>query len=258
MVYVKKVWVDVPEGTVPPVGAPLLDAANLDHIEQGIVDEETGRVAGDLANSTAVTAEAVTARAAETANASAITAEAATARAAETAKLAKASNLSDVADPGTSKLNLKVPVLVSVRAVATANVALTGLQTVDTVVLADGAQVLLAGQSTASQNGPWVAHSGAWTRPTDFAGGAALTHGRTILVTGGSAANAGAVWALTATLPCTIDTTAQTWKLASSAVSSVAGRTGAVTLAEADVSGLVAHLAALSRTTRVAKRMLFR
>ncbi len=36
----------------------------------------------------------------------------------------------------------------------------------------DGDRVLLRYQTNAAQNGIWVAHSGAWTRPTDFAAGA--------------------------------------------------------------------------------------
>ena len=62
----------------------------------------------------------------------------------------------------------------SVTAVSTTNIAsLSGLATtVDSILLsADGKRVLLAGQTTASQNGIWVVHSGAWTRPTDMAAG---------------------------------------------------------------------------------------
>ena len=56
-----------------------------------------------------------------------------------------------------------------VVAVATTNIAtLSGTSTVvDGVTLGTaGQRVLLTGQTTASQNGPWVIASGAWTRPT--------------------------------------------------------------------------------------------
>lgn len=59
----------------------------------------------------------------------------------------------------------------SCRAISTSNIAsLSGLaQTIDGVAIdTDGYRVLLNGQSTGSQNGIWVAHSGAWTRPDDF------------------------------------------------------------------------------------------
>jgi len=45
MGYVKTVWVDVQPGT-DPGAAPQLDADNLTHLEQGIVDEETARIRG--------------------------------------------------------------------------------------------------------------------------------------------------------------------------------------------------------------------
>lgn len=57
----------------------------------------------------------------------------------------------------------------SVVAVSTSNIAtMSGLTTaVDGITLGTvGMRVLLVGQTTASQNGPWVIQSSAWTRPT--------------------------------------------------------------------------------------------
>jgi hypothetical protein len=48
---------------------------------------------------------------------------------------------------------------------------LSGLQTIDSVTLVDADRVLLINQTTDTENGLWVAHAGAWTRPTDFASG---------------------------------------------------------------------------------------
>lgn len=61
----------------------------------------------------------------------------------------------------------------NVRAFSTSNVAaLTGLGALGGVgSFTDGQRVGLGGQSTATQNGIWVVHVGAWTRPTDFATG---------------------------------------------------------------------------------------
>jgi phage-related tail fiber protein len=55
----------------------------------------------------------------------------------------------------------------SVRVVATSNIALTGLQTIDGVTLIAGDRVLAQNNTTASQNGVYVVASGAWTRATD-------------------------------------------------------------------------------------------
>jgi hypothetical protein len=85
-----------------------------------------------------------------------------------------------------------------VRAVATSNIAsLSGLATtVDGVAFtSDGMRVGLVAQSTASQNGPWVVHAGAWTRPTDFATGAAAS-GATFIAIGGTL-GAGSGWVCT-------------------------------------------------------------
>ena len=64
----------------------------------------------------------------------------------------------------------------NVRAYTTTNVAsLSGLGAVAGSGIAsftDGQRIGLGGQTTGTQNGIWVVHSGAWTRPADFATGA--------------------------------------------------------------------------------------
>ena len=50
----------------------------------------------------------------------------------------------------------------------TANIALTGLQTIDGVAVTAGMIVLVKNQTTASQNGLYTVASGAWTRATDM------------------------------------------------------------------------------------------
>ena len=54
-----------------------------------------------------------------------------------------------------------------IRAVSTTAIqALEGFQTVDGVESIEGDPVLLTGQPNGRQNGPWIVHQGAWTRPT--------------------------------------------------------------------------------------------
>lgn len=55
----------------------------------------------------------------------------------------------------------------SVRAIAIANIALTGTQTIDGVVLVAGDRVLVTAQTTGSQNGVYVVAAGAWSRAVD-------------------------------------------------------------------------------------------
>ncbi len=55
----------------------------------------------------------------------------------------------------------------SVRAATTANITLSGTQTIDGVSLAVNDRVLVKNQNTAAQNGIYLVAAGAWTRATD-------------------------------------------------------------------------------------------
>jgi len=141
-----------------------------------------------------------------------------------TGLLLTANNLSDVSDAGISRQSLHVPILLPVACVAASNVSsLSGLNTYDGYTLTAGDQVLLIGQTTASQNGPWVAASGAWTRPTDFATGNSVK-ARSIQVIQGTTYG-GSAFLLQTNSSITVDTTAQTWvnQLPSSVVSAGLG-----------------------------------
>ena len=119
-------------------------------------------------------------------------------------------NLSDVSSAGASRQNIHVPDLLPAACVAASNVAsLSGLNTYDGYTLTAGDQVLLIAQSTASQNGPWVAASGAWTRPTDFATGNSVK-ARSIAIIQGTTYG-GSTYLLQTNSSITIDTTSQTW-----------------------------------------------
>jgi hypothetical protein len=52
--------------------------------------------------------------------------------------------------------------------VATSNVTLSGLTTIDGVGINDGSTVLCTGQTVGSQNGLWISHTGAWTRISPY------------------------------------------------------------------------------------------
>lgn len=59
----------------------------------------------------------------------------------------------------------------SCRAIAVANVTLSGLQTIDGVSLIAGSRVLLTGQTNPIQNGIFVVAVGSWARSADMAAG---------------------------------------------------------------------------------------
>lgn len=98
---------------------------------------------------------------------------------------------------------IKVPV----RAATTANITLTGLQTIDGVVLAADDRVLVKNQTTGAENGIYTADTGNWTRSEDFDGTYDVVCGSLVYVTAGTV-SAGKVYGVTTADPITIDTTA--------------------------------------------------
>jgi hypothetical protein len=73
-----------------------------------------------------------------------------------------------------------------VRAATTANITLSGAQTIDGVSIVAGDRVLVKNQTTGNQNGIYVAASGAWSRSTD-ANTAAKIKNATVPVSEGTA-----------------------------------------------------------------------
>lgn len=98
----------------------------------------------------------------------------------------------------------------SVRAATTANISLTGTQTIDGVALSSGDRVLVKDQATGSQNGIYVVASGAWTRATDMDADAEATAAAFMFVEEGTT-NGDSGWLLTTNAPITIGTTALTF-----------------------------------------------
>ena len=104
----------------------------------------------------------------------------------------------------------------SVRAATVANIAaLTGLLTVDGVTLVAGDRILVKDQTTASENGIYLAAAGAWTRSVD-ADTPNLTANAFTFVSEGTT-NADTGWVLTTNDPITVGVTNLTWTQFSSA-----------------------------------------
>ena len=76
--------------------------------------------------------------------------------------------------------------------VSTTDVALSSLQTIDSISLSAGDRVLLVGQTNEIQNGLWVAETGSWMRPTDFLTGTSA--GSAYVLTLSGAINGGSSW----------------------------------------------------------------
>ena len=109
----------------------------------------------------------------------------------------------------TASLSVKPPV----GLVAISNLTLSGVQTIDGQLgVAGTTLVLAAAQSTASQNGPWVMQSGAWTRPAWYpSGGTTQAIQFATTSVGLGTTFKGSTWGLTTAAPITIDTTSTVW-----------------------------------------------
>lgn len=93
----------------------------------------------------------------------------------------------------------------TVRAATTANITLSGTQTVDGVALVAGDRVLVKNQTTASANGIYVVAAGAWTRATDADTDTELLN-MAVFVSEGTT-QADTAWVGTANAPITVGTT---------------------------------------------------
>lgn len=116
----------------------------------------------------------------------------------------------------------------SVRAATTANITLSGAQTIDGVSVIAGDRVLVKNQSTGSQNGIYVAAAGAWSRSTDADGSPAneVSPGLfTFVEEGTTQADSG--WVLITDAPITLGTTALSFTQFSGAGSTTATNVGA-------------------------------
>lgn len=98
----------------------------------------------------------------------------------------------------------------SVRASTTANITLSGTQTVDGVVLVANDRVLVKNQTIASENGIYDVKSTAWIRSTDADVSAEVSTGMITYVEEGTA-SAGAQYVLNTAMPITLGTTGLTF-----------------------------------------------
>jgi len=102
-----------------------------------------------------------------------------------------------------SSLAIKAPV----RAATTANITLSGEQTIDGVAIVADDRVLVKDQTTASQNGIYIADTSTWERSPDFDGNRDVVQGTQVYVNTGGSANGGAMFIVTTSGTITIDTT---------------------------------------------------
>jgi hypothetical protein len=106
------------------------------------------------------------------------------------------------------------------KVATTVNITLSGLQTIDTYTTLSGDRVLVKNQSTSSENGIYIASSGAWTRAVDMDVWSEVPGAYTVILNGGQADTG---WVCTAADTGTIGVTAMPWVLFSSSATYTAG-----------------------------------
>lgn len=111
----------------------------------------------------------------------------------------------------------------AVRMATTANVALAGLQTIDTVVGVADDRVLVKNQAAPAENGLYLMKVGAWVRTSDADSGSNLVSGSAVKVSAGS--QAGTEWYVSTANPITVGVTAITWAQFGSVLASTAPAT---------------------------------
>lgn len=103
-------------------------------------------------------------------------------------------------------LSGSIAIKVPCRVATTADILLSGLQSIDGVVLVAGDRVLVKNQTAGSRNGIYIAATGTWTRSADFDGPRDVAKGTLVGVTDGTVA-AGQLFKVTTANPITVGTT---------------------------------------------------
>lgn len=114
----------------------------------------------------------------------------------------------------------------AVDLVATSNqLTLSGLKSVDGVLMQAGQRVLLTAQQASSANGIYVVGTGEWTRGADSLNGSTILPGTSVIVKGGTE-YAQSIWQLTNSSAVTVGSGAQSWAEAYSGKDPVAYTAG--------------------------------
>ncbi|PLP87426.1 hypothetical protein CYD26_21660 [Pseudomonas sp. FFUP_PS_473] len=125
----------------------------------------------------------------------------------------------------------------SVRVATTGAIALSGVQTIDAIVLVAGDRVLVKNQASGAQNGIYVVAAGAWVRALDADESVEVKPGMLVGVDAGTV-NGGSVWRLSNATPPTLGTTALTFEQVFGKTGVVAGSYKSVTVgADGRVTG---------------------
>lgn len=127
-------------------------------------------------------------------------------------------------------LKADVAIKAPCRVATTANITLSGTQTIDGIAVVADDRVLVKDQSDASENGIYIASTGAWSRSPDWSKDDDIVHGSTVMVARGST-NGNSFFILTTVTP------------------TIGENQSISMLADASLAGLSAEISALGALT---------
>jgi len=103
-------------------------------------------------------------------------------------------------------VNSSAAIKVACRAATTANITLSGEQTIDDIAIVADDRVLVKNQTDASENGIYDADTSAWSRALDWDGNIDIASGTQVLVVSGTVA-AGKLYYISTTGDLVVGTT---------------------------------------------------
>jgi hypothetical protein len=166
--------------------------------------------------------------------------------------LAEPSDPSDAATKGyVDAIAVGLDPKASARVATTADITLSGTQTIDGVAVIAGDRVLVKSQTDGEDNGIYVVAAGAWARSSDANSSAEVTAGMFVFVEEGTT-NADSGWILATNNPITLDTTPLSFVQFSGAGQIVAGSGLTKTGNTLDVGGTADRITVNSDTVDIA------
>lgn len=138
----------------------------------------------------------------------------------------------------------------SVVAATTANITLSGAQTIDGIAVVAGDRVLVKNQTLPQENGIYVVSASGWTRAVDFDAWSEVPNGYMFIETGTTLADTG--WVCTSNQGGTLGTTAITFVQFSASGAYVAGNGLTLTGSTFDVVGTANRISVLADSIDIA------
>ncbi|RWM66906.1 MAG: hypothetical protein EOR82_28210 [Mesorhizobium sp.] len=138
------------------------------------------------------------------------------------------------------------------RVATTANITLSGEQTVDGVAVATSDRVLVKNQTTASENGIYVVDTGPWRRSKDFNKTRDIRKGTMVIVAGGTVGSG--LWQITTADPISVGTTNIAFQLVNPDSSTFVTLAGTQTLTNKTLTSPTINTPALNNPTLILKQ----